>query len=250
DIIPFNNLTALEKELEDPNVAAFLVEPIQGEAGVLVPDDGYLKKAHELCKAKNVLLICDEVQTGLARTGKMLASDHENVRPDILILGKALSGGVMPISAVLADNEIMLVIKPGQHGSTFGGNPLAGKVAIAALQVLKEENLVENADTLGKYFREEMQKVVNDMEIIKLVRGKGLLNAIVIKTTTTGKTAWDVCVELKNSGLLAKPTHEDVIRFAPPLVITKEEIEWAVNTIKNVLEKFENENTIAEEIKQ
>ncbi len=248
DKIPFNNLAALEKELEDPNVAAFLVEPIQGEAGVLVPDEGYLKKAHELCKAKNVLLICDEVQTGLARTGKMLASDHENVRPDILILGKALSGGVIPISAVLADNEIMLVIKPGQHGSTFGGNPLAGKVAIAALQILKEENLVENADTLGKYFREEIQKVVDDLDIIKLVRGKGLLNAIVIKTSSTGKTAWDVCVELKNSGLLAKPTHRDIIRFAPPLVITKEEIEWAVNTIKNVLVKFENENTPAEEI--
>ena len=248
DIIPFNNLAALEKELEDPNVAAFLVEPIQGEAGVLVPDEGYLKKAHELCKAKNVLLICDEVQTGLARTGKMLASDHEIVRPDILILGKALSGGVIPISAVLADNEIMLVIKPGQHGSTFGGNPLAGKVAIAALQILKEENLVENADTLGKYFREEIQKVVDDLDIIKLVRGKGLLNAIVIKTSSTGKTAWDVCVELKNSGLLAKPTHRDIIRFAPPLVITKKEIEWAVNTIKNVLVKFENENTPAEEI--
>jgi len=248
DIIPFNNLTALEKELEDPNVTAFLVEPIQGEAGVLVPDEGYLKKAHELCKAKNVLLICDEVQTGLARTGKMLASDHENVRPDILILGKALSGGVMPISAVLADNEIMLVIKPGQHGSTFGGNPLAGKVAIAALQVIKEENLVENADILGKYFREEMQKVVDDLNIIKLVRGKGLLNAIVIKTTLAGKTAWDVCVELKNNGLLAKPTHRDIIRFAPPLVITKEEIEWAVNTIKNVLVKFEKENIPAEEI--
>ena len=248
DIIPFNNLAALEKELEDPNVAAFLVEPIQGEAGVLVPDEGYLKKAQELCKAKNVLLICDEVQTGLARTGKMLASDHEIVRPDILILGKALSGGVIPISAVLADNEIMLVIKPGQHGSTFGGNPLAGKVAIAALQILKEENLVENADTLGKYFREEIQKVVDDLDIIKLVRGKGLLNAIVIKTSSTGKTAWDVCVELKNSGLLAKPTHRDIIRFAPPLVITKKEIEWAVNTIKNVLVKFENENTPAEEI--
>ena len=248
DIIPFNNLAALEKELEDPNVAAFLVEPIQGEAGVLVPDEGYLKKAHELCKAKNVLLICDEVQTGLARTGKMLASDHEIVRPDILILGKALSGGVIPISAVLADNEIMLVIKPGQHGSTFGGNPLAGKVAIAALQILKEENLVENADTLGKYFREEIQKVVDDLDIIKLVRGKGLLNAIVIKTSSTGKTAWDVCVELKNSGLLAKPTHRDIIRFAPPLVITKKEIEWAVNTIKNVLVKFEKENTPAEEI--
>jgi ornithine--oxo-acid transaminase len=242
EIIPYNDLTALEKALEDPNIAAFLVEPIQGEAGVFVPDDGYLKKAHEMCKAKNVLLICDEVQTGLARTGKMLASDHEGVRPDILILGKALSGGVIPISAVLADDEIMLSIKPGQHGSTFGGNPLAGKVAIAALEVLKEEKLAENADELGKYFRTEIQKIVDELDIITLVRGKGLLNAIVIKPTITGKTAWDVCVELKNNGLLAKPTHGDIIRFAPPLVITKEEIDWAIETIKKVLVNFEEEN--------
>jgi ornithine--oxo-acid transaminase len=242
EIIPYNNLDALEEALEDPNVAAFLVEPIQGEAGVFVPDAGYLKKAHELCKAKNVLLICDEVQTGLARTGKMLASDHEGVRPDILILGKALSGGVIPISAVLADDDIMLAIKPGQHGSTFGGNPLAGKVAIAALEVLKEENLAENADKLGRYFRDEMQKLVDELEILTLVRGKGLLNAIVIKPTSTGKTAWDVCVELKNNGLLAKPTHGDIIRFAPPLVITKEEIDWAIDVIKKVLVKFEEEN--------
>lgn len=242
EILPFNDLNSLEKSLEDPNVAAFLVEPIQGEAGVKVPNEGYLKKAHELCKAKNVLLICDEVQTGLARTGKMLASDHEGVRPDILILGKALSGGVMPISAVLADDEIMLAIKPGQHGSTFGGNPLAGKVAIAALKVLKEENLAENADKLGKYFRSEIQKLVDELDIITLVRGKGLLNAIVIKPTKTGKTAWDVCVELKDNGLLAKPTHGDIIRFAPPLVITKEEIDWAIEIIKNVLVKFEEEN--------
>ncbi|RKY94043.1 MAG: ornithine--oxo-acid transaminase [Ignavibacteriae bacterium] len=247
EIIPYNNIPALEKVLEDPNVAAFLVEPIQGEAGVFVPDDGYLKKAEELCKAKNVLLICDEVQTGLARTGKMLASDHENVRPDILILGKALSGGVIPISAVLADDEIMLSIKPGQHGSTFGGNPLAGKVAIAALQVLKDENLSERAAELGEYFRSKMQKLVDELNIITLVRGKGLLNAIVIKPTKNGKTAWDVCVELKNNGLLAKPTHGDIIRFAPPLVITKDEINWAIETIKNVLIKFEQENELVVE---
>ena len=248
EIIPYNDISALEKALEDPNVAAFLVEPIQGEAGVFVPDDGYLKKSEKLCKAKNVLLICDEVQTGLARTGKMLASDHENVRPDILILGKALSGGVIPISAVLADDEVMLSIQPGQHGSTFGGNPLAGKVAIAALQVLKDENLSEKSAELGEYFRSKMQKLVEELNIITLVRGKGLLNAIVIKPTKSGKTAWDVCVELKNNGLLAKPTHKDIIRFAPPLVITKDEIDWAVETIRNVLTKFEQENEpVAEE---
>ncbi len=247
EIIPYNDIPALEKSLEDPNVAAFLVEPIQGEAGVFVPDDGYLKKAEELCKAKNVLLICDEVQTGLARTGKMLASDHENVRPDILILGKALSGGVIPISAVLADDEVMLSIQPGQHGSTFGGNPLAGKVAVAALQVLKDENLSEKSAELGEYFRSKMQKLVEELNIITLVRGKGLLNAIVIKPTKNGKTAWDVCVELKNNGLLAKPTHGDIIRFAPPLVITKDEIDWAVETIRNVLAKFEQENELVTE---
>jgi len=247
EIIPYNDIPALEKSLEDPNVAAFLVEPIQGEAGVFVPEDGYLKKVEELCKAKNVLLICDEVQTGLARTGKMLASDHENVRPDILILGKALSGGVIPISAVLADDEVMLSIQPGQHGSTFGGNPLAGKVAIAALQVLKDENLSEKSAELGEYFRSKMQKLVEELNVITLVRGKGLLNAIVIKPTKSGKTAWDVCVELKNSGLLAKPTHGDIIRFAPPLVITKDEIDWAVETIGNVLAKFEQENELVTE---
>jgi len=244
EIIPYNDIPALEKSLEDSNVAAFLVEPIQGEAGVFVPDEGYLKKVEGLCKAKNVLLICDEVQTGLARTGKMLASDHENVRPDILILGKALSGGVIPISAVLADDVVMLSIQPGQHGSTFGGNPLAGKVAIAALQVLKDEKLSEKAAELGEYFRSKMQKLVEELNIITLVRGKGLLNAIVIKPTKSGKTAWDVCVELKNNGLLAKPTHGDIIRFAPPLVITKDEIDWAIETIKNVLAKFEQENEL------
>ena len=242
EMIPFNNIPALEKALEDPNIAAFLVEPIQGEAGVVVPEEGYLKKAFDLCKRKNVLFIADEVQTGLCRTGKMLACDYENVRPDVLILGKALSGGVMPVSAVLADDEIMLTIKPGQHGSTFGGNPLAGKVAIAALKVLKEENLAENAEKLGNYFREEMQKMVEELDIITLVRGKGLLNAIVIQPTQTGKTAWDVCVEFKENGLLAKPTHGDIIRFAPPLIITKDEIDWALNIIRNVLMKFEEKN--------
>ncbi|MCL4278665.1 MAG: ornithine--oxo-acid transaminase, partial [Ignavibacteriaceae bacterium] len=232
ELILYNNIAALEKALQDPNVCAFLVEPIQGEAGVMVPDDGYLKKAYDLCKSKNVLFIADEVQTGLCRTGKLLACDHENVRPDILILGKALSGGAMPISAVLADDEIMLTIKPGQHGSTFGGNPLAAKVAIAALKVLKEENLAEHADKLGKYFRQEMQKIVDELEIVSMVRGKGLLNAIIIKPTKSGKTAWDVCVEFKENGLLAKPTHGDIIRFAPPLVITKDEIDFAINTIR------------------
>jgi ornithine--oxo-acid transaminase len=236
--IPYNNIAALEKALEDPNVAAFMVEPIQGEAGVFVPDDGYLKKAQELCKAKNVLLICDEVQTGLARTGKMLASDYEDVKPDILILGKALSGGTMPVSAALANDNIMLTIKPGQHGSTFGGNPLACKVAIASLKVLIEEKLAENAFAMGAYFRSEVQKMVNEFEHLTLVRGKGLLNAIVIKPAKSGKTAWDVCVALKENGMLAKPTHGDIIRFAPPLVITKDEIDLAVSIIRKVLKDF------------
>ena len=236
--IPYNDIPSLEKALEDPNVCAFLVEPIQGEAGVFVPGDGYLKKANELCKAKNVLLICDEVQTGLARTGKMLASDYENVKPDILILGKALSGGVMPISAALANDEIMLTIKPGQHGSTFGGNPLAAKVAIASLQVLIDEKLADNAFVMGNYFRSEVQKMVDEFEHLTLVRGKGLLNAIIIKPTKSGKTAWDVCVELKENGMLAKPTHGDIIRFAPPLVITKDEIDFALDIIRKVLKNF------------
>lgn len=236
--IPFNDIPALEKALEDPNVAAFMVEPIQGEAGVFVPDDGYLKKAQQLCKAKNVLLICDEVQTGLARTGKMLASDYEDVKPDILVLGKALSGGTMPVSAILANDEIMLTIKPGQHGSTFGGNPLACKVAIASLQVLIDEKLADNAFVMGNYFRSEVQKFVDEFEHLVLVRGKGLLNAIVIKPTESGKTAWDVCVALKEEGLLAKPTHGDIIRFAPPLVITKDEIDFALEKIYKVLKNF------------
>ena len=237
--IPYNDINALEKALQDKNVAGFLVEPIQGEAGVMVPDEGYLSKAYELCKANNVLFIADEVQTGLARTGKMLACDHENVRPDILILGKALSGGTMPISAVLADDEIMLVIKPGEHGSTFGGNPLASKVAVAALQVLKEENLSKNAEKMGKIFRGELSKIDSDM--IVLVRGKGLLNAIVIKPKD-GKEAWDVCVNMKENGLLAKPTHQHIIRFAPPLIITEEQIKEAVEIIKKSINEINGSN--------
>lgn len=235
-IIPYNDLNALEKTLEDKNVVGFLLEPIQGEAGVFVPDEGYLKKAYELCKKNNVLFIADEVQTGIARTGKMLACDHENVRPDILILGKAVSGGVFPVSAVLADDEIMLCIKPGQHGSTFGGNPIAGKVAIAALEVIKEEKLAENAERLGKIFREEFRSIKSDM--IELVRGKGLLNAVVIRNQP-GKTAWDVCVAMAENGVLAKPTHGNIIRFAPPLVITEEQLREAMNRIKEVFKKFE-----------
>ncbi|RJP72291.1 MAG: ornithine--oxo-acid transaminase [Ignavibacteriales bacterium] len=230
--IPYNDLTALQKALEEPNVAGFLVEPIQGEAGVFVPDEGYISKAYNLCKAKNVLFIADEVQTGIARTGKLLCCDHENVRPDIVILGKALSGGTMPISAVLADDEIMLCIKPGEHGSTFGGNPLAAKVAIASLEVVKEEKLAENAERLGELFRSELMKIDSDM--IELVRGKGLLNAIVIKPKN-GKEAWDVCLKMRDNGLLAKPTHQHIIRFAPPLVITEEQIHEAIDIIKKSL---------------
>lgn len=227
--IPYNDLNALAQALEDPYVAGFLVEPIQGEAGVYVPDEGYLAKAYEMCKAKNVLFIADEVQTGIARTGKLLACDHENVRPDILILGKALSGGVFPVSAVLADDEIMLTIKPGQHGSTFGGNPIAARVAIAALEVVKEEKLAERAAYLGEIFRQEMRSIKSDM--IELVRGKGLLNAVVIRPKN-GKEAWDVCLKMAENGVLAKPTHQHIIRFAPPLVITEEQLREAIELIK------------------
>ncbi|MBN1112757.1 MAG: ornithine--oxo-acid transaminase [Bacteroidales bacterium] len=233
--IPYNNIEALERELQDPNVAGFIVEPIQGEAGVFVPDAGYIKKAYDLCKKHNVLFIADEVQTGIARTGKMLAVDHEGVRPDILILGKAISGGVFPVSAVLADDDVMLVIKPGEHGSTFGGNPIACKVAIAALEVIKEENLAEKAEKLGKIFRDELNAVESDM--IEIVRGKGLLNAVVIKPKN-GKEAWDVCVAMKENGLLAKPTHGHIIRFAPPLVITEEQLREAIEIIKKTLAQF------------
>ncbi|MFO7829696.1 MAG: ornithine--oxo-acid transaminase [Bacteroidales bacterium] len=234
--IPYNDTEALENELKDPNVAAFLVEPIQGEAGVFVPEDGYLKKVSELCKKYNVLFIADEVQTGIARTGKLLACDHEGVKPDVLILGKAISGGVFPVSAVLANDDIMLTIKPGEHGSTFGGNPIAGKVAIAALDVIKEEKLAENAEKLGKIFRDEFKSIQSDM--IELVRGKGLLNAVVIKNKE-GKTAWDVCVAMAEAGVLAKPTHGNIIRFAPPLVINEEQLRDAMNKIKEVFKKFE-----------
>lgn len=234
--IPYNDVEALAEALKDPNVAGFLVEPIQGEAGVFVPDAGYLKKAYELCKAKNVLFIADEVQTGIARTGKLLACDHEGVRPDILILGKALSGGVFPVSAVLADNDIMLTIKPGEHGSTFGGNPIACRVAVAALTVVKEEKLAEKAEYLGKIFREEMTAFKSEM--IELVRGKGLLNAVIIKPKN-GKEAWDVCVKMAENGVLAKPTHQHIIRFAPPLVITEEQLRDAIKRIQKSIAFFE-----------
>lgn len=234
--IPYNDLDALKAELEDPDVAGFLVEPIQGEAGVFVPDSGYLSKAAAMCKEKNVLFIADEVQTGIARTGKLLACDHEGVRPDILILGKALSGGVFPVSAVLADDEIMLCIKPGEHGSTFGGNPIAGKVAIAALEVVKNEKLAEKSEYLGKIFRDEFKSIKSEM--IELVRGKGLLNAVVIKPKG-GKTAWDVCVAMKENGLLAKPTHGHIIRFAPPLTITEDQLRKAMEIIKSTFRDFE-----------
>lgn len=233
--IPYNDVKALERALEDPNVAGFLVEPIQAEAGVFVPEDGFLKKAFELCKKHNVLFAADEVQTGLARTGKMLACDHEDVRPDILILGKAISGGMLPVSCVLADNEIMLTIKPGEHGSTYGGNPIAAKVAIAALDVIQEEKLAENAEKMGKIFRKRMKSI--DSELIEIVRGKGLLNAVVIKPVN-GISAWDVCVALKNNGLLAKPTHEHIIRFTPPLIINEEQINEAIDIIEKTFADF------------
>ena len=235
DLIPYNNLDALEEELKDSNVCAFMVEPIQGEAGVVVPDEGYLAGVRSLCDKYNVLFIADEVQTGIARTGKMLATDYENARPDILILGKALSGGVFPVSAVLADDDVMLCIQPGEHGSTFGGNPLACKVAQAALEVVLDENLAENAYRLGKIFRREMRAIDSDM--VTLVRGKGLLNAIVIKPKN-GKEAWDVCLRLRDNGLLAKPTHGDIIRFAPPLVMTEAQLMECIEIIKKTILSF------------
>ena len=235
EIIPYNDLDALEKATQDKNVAGFMLEPIQGEAGVVIPDEGYLKKAFDICKKNRVLFIADEVQTGLCRTGKMLACDHEGVKPDILILGKALSGGVLPVAAVLCRDEIMLTIKPGEHGSTYGGNPLACRVAIAALEVLKEEKMAENSERLGKLLREELAKIKSDR--ITAIRGKGLLNAIVIEPRN-GKDAWDVCIALKDNGLLAKPTHGDIIRFAPPLSINEEQIMECVGIIKKTLEEF------------
>lgn len=234
--IPYNNLNALAKELEDENVAAFIVEPIQGEAGVMVPDDGYLKKAYTLCKQNNVLFVADEIQTGIARTGRMLAVDYEGVKPDVLILGKALSGGAYPVSAVLANDDVMLTIKPGEHGSTYGGNPLAAKVAMAALDVIKEEKLTENAFKMGEILREELRSIKSDM--ITTVRGKGLLNAIIIKPKN-GLEAWDVCIKLRDNGLLAKPTHGDIIRFAPPLVINEEQLMECVDIIKKTFKEIE-----------
>jgi ornithine--oxo-acid transaminase len=239
DLIPYNNLEALETELRDPNVCAFMVEPIQGEAGVVVPDEGYLAGVRALCTKYNVLFIADEVQTGIARTGKMIACDFEDARPDILILGKALSGGVLPVSAVLADDEVMLCIKPGEHGSTFGGNPLACKVAQAALEVVLDENLSENATKLGEVFRTELNRRLGHLNIISLIRGKGLLNAIVINDSEESSTAWDMCMALRDNGLLAKPTHGNIIRFAPPLVITKEELLECISIIENTLKTFE-----------
>lgn len=234
-IIPYNDVDALAEAVKDPNVAGFLVEPIQGEAGVFVPDEGYLAKCHSICKAANVLFIADEVQTGIARTGKMLCTDYAEVKPDIVILGKALSGGVLPVSAVLADDEVMLCIRPGEHGSTYGGNPLANKVAMEALQVVKDEGLVDNAYFLGKYFRQELTKIESPW--IKIVRGKGLLNAIVIDSKSE-QTAWNICLKLRDNGLLAKPTHSYIIRFAPPLVITKKEIDECIAIIKKTLVEY------------
>ena len=238
DLIPYNDLNALENELKDPNVCAFMVEPIQGEAGVIVPDDGYLKGVREICNKYNVLFIADEVQTGIARTGKLLACDHENVKPDILILGKALSGGVFPVSAALANNEVMMCIKPGEHGSTYGGNPLGCKVAMAALEVVRDENLAYNAENLGKKFRDDLSNFSNPL--IKNVRGKGLLNAIEVNDSSESKTAWNICMKLKDNGLLAKPTHGNIIRFAPPLVINENEIIDCINIIKNTFNSYKS----------
>ena len=238
-LIPYNDLDALEEALQDPNVAGFMVEPIQGEAGVVVPDEGYLKSAYELCKSKNVLFIADEVQTGIARTGKLICCDHHGFRPDILVLGKALSGGVLPVSAALARDEIMLTIKPGEHGSTFGGNPLACAVAMAALEVVKDEQLSENAEKLGVIFRKRMQEnLVEKTDLVTLVRGKGLLNAIVINDTEDSDTAWNICLKLAENGLLAKPTHGNIIRFAPPLVMTEDQLDDCCSIIEQTIQGF------------
>ena len=238
DLIPYNDLNALERELKDPNVAAFMVEPIQGEAGVVVPDEGYLEGVRKLCNKYNVLFIADEVQTGIGRTGKLLATDYENAKPDILILGKALSGGVFPVSAILANNDVMMCIKPGEHGSTFGGNPLACVVAKAALEVIVDEKLAENAMELGNYFRSELNKFIKTSSLVNQVRGKGLLNAIVINDSETSETAWNLCVEMKNNGLLAKPTHGNIIRFAPPLTITEEQLEDCIKIITDTINNY------------
>ena len=239
EVIPYNDLGSLENSIKDPNVAAFMVEPIQGEAGVIVPDEGYLSGIRNLCDKYNVLFIADEVQTGIARTGKMLATDFEDARPDILILGKALSGGVLPVSAVLADDEVMMCIKPGEHGSTFGGNPLSCAVAKTALEVVEEENLAKNAAEMGELFRGRMQKFIESSNLAQIVRGKGLLNAIVIDSSVESDMAWNICLKLKDNGLLAKPTHGNIIRFAPPLVITREELEECCDIIETTIKSFE-----------
>jgi ornithine--oxo-acid transaminase len=239
EIIPYNDISALKNALKDPNVAAFMVEPIQGEAGVVVPDSDYLSKAFSLCQKSNVLFIADEVQTGIGRTGKMLCCDHHNFKPDILILGKALSGGVFPVSAVLSSDEVMLTIKPGEHGSTFGGNPLACEVAIAALDIIQKENMIENAEKLGKIFRKEINDFIKNSSITKLVRGKGLLNAIVINDDENGDTAWNICMSMAEKGLLAKPTHGNIIRFAPPLIINEEQLKDCIKIITTTLNEFD-----------
>ena len=242
ELIPYNDLDALESSLKDKNVCAFMVEPIQGEAGVIVPDDGYLSGVRDLCTKYNVLFMADEVQTGIARTGKMLATDYENARPDVLILGKALSGGVLPVSAVLADDEIMMCIKPGEHGSTYGGNPLACAVAKTALEVVKEENMEKNALEMGIKFRDNLEKFQSESKLVKKVRGKGLLNAIVINDTEESTTALDICMIMKENGLIAKPTHGNIIRFAPPLIIKKDEIDKCCDIIKGSIIEYEKSN--------
>ena len=239
DIIPYNDLVVLEKKLSDPNCAAFMFEPIQGEAGVVVPDNGYLREVRRLCSKYNVLMVADEIQTGIGRTGKMLATDYEDARPDILVLGKALSGGVLPVSAVLCDDPIMLCIKPGEHGSTFGGNPLSAAVATEALKVILDEGLIENAYNLGKIFRDKLQKFTKNSDLVKLVRGKGLLNAIVINDFPKSDTAWNICLKLRDNGLLAKPTHGNIIRFAPPLVITEKQLNECISIITDTLRSLD-----------
>ena len=238
ELVPYNDLNSLEEAFQDNNVCAFMVEPIQGEAGVVVPDEGYLAGVKKLCSQYNVLFMADEVQTGIARTGKMLATDYEDARPDVLILGKALSGGVLPVSAVLADDEIMMCIKPGEHGSTYGGNPLACAVAKTALKIVKDENLEENAMLMGNYFRKKMNDLAKESDLVNLIRGKGLLNALVIHDSEDSSTAWDICLKMKEKGLIAKPTHGNIIRFAPPLVINKKEIDESCQIIRDCILNF------------
>ena len=239
EIIPYNDIESLRDSLKDQNVVAFMVEPIQGEAGVVVPDDDYLKKAYDLCKESNVLFIADEVQTGIGRTGKMLCCEHHGFKPDILILGKALSGGVFPVSAILASDEVMLTIKPGEHGSTFGGNPVACEVAMAALNVIRDEKLAENAAKMGVIFREKLQSYINESKIVEEIRGKGLLNAIIINDEENSDIAWNICLKMAQNGLLAKPTHGNIIRFAPPLIINEEQLNNCIDIIISSLKDFE-----------